>query len=136
MTCGHCKKEFCWLCLKKYNSKHYLWWNIRGCPGMQYADESHLHNKYLYCLKHLGKKLIVFLGYFLLFLLLSPFIILLFILFVIWAPMVFWYVNHKYESCGCFKISVMITLFLLSPAASPICLLISPCLIYKIHDEF
>ena len=38
MTCGKCKKEFCWLCKNKYSGNHYGINNFCGCPGMQYSE--------------------------------------------------------------------------------------------------
>lgn len=38
MTCTRCHYEFCWLCSRKYSSKHYEWYNFCGCPSMQYRN--------------------------------------------------------------------------------------------------
>jgi len=37
MTCGKCRFEFCWLCGGKYSVRHFDWYNLFGCPGMQYS---------------------------------------------------------------------------------------------------
>jgi ariadne-1 len=37
MKCVNCNYEFCWLCMKKYISDHYAYYNFRGCPGMRYG---------------------------------------------------------------------------------------------------
>lgn len=37
MTCARCKYNFCWICLGKYSSNHYEWYNVFGCPKMQYS---------------------------------------------------------------------------------------------------
>ena len=37
MTCSRCHYQFCWICLGKYGSKHYDWYNPFGCSGMQYS---------------------------------------------------------------------------------------------------
>lgn len=39
MTCYHCKQEFCWLCRSKCQHSHYRWYNIFGCPDMQFSDQ-------------------------------------------------------------------------------------------------
>ena len=36
MTCVICKYEFCWICLKKYTSNHFAYWNFCACPGLQH----------------------------------------------------------------------------------------------------
>lgn len=38
MTCSRCRHQFCWLCRGKYSANHYLWYNIFGCPKMQYQQ--------------------------------------------------------------------------------------------------
>lgn len=40
MTCVQCKYQFCWICRRKYTTKHYLWWNLLGCPQMQNNAEN------------------------------------------------------------------------------------------------
>jgi len=37
MTCVKCHYQFCWLCMRKYSSHHYSWWNICGCPRMLFG---------------------------------------------------------------------------------------------------
>lgn len=37
MTCIRCHYQFCWICLGKYGENHYKWFNVCGCPGMQYS---------------------------------------------------------------------------------------------------
>ena len=34
--CTRCNYDFCWLCRGKYNQYHYKWFNILGCPNMQF----------------------------------------------------------------------------------------------------
>jgi hypothetical protein len=38
MKCINCNYEFCWLCLKEYESIHYALYNFRGCPGMRFCN--------------------------------------------------------------------------------------------------
>ena len=38
MTCTRCHYEFCWLCSRKYSTKHYEWYNLCGCPSMQHRN--------------------------------------------------------------------------------------------------
>mmetsp|Transcript_21067 Transcript_21067/g.54752 ORF Transcript_21067/g.54752 Transcript_21067/m.54752 type:complete len:688 (-) Transcript_21067:509-2572(-) len=42
MQCPHCRKNWCWLCGRAVDSdvfpRHFKWWNIAGCPGLQMID--------------------------------------------------------------------------------------------------
>lgn len=40
MTCANCSHQFCWICMGKYSSIHYVLWNFCGCiskASLQYA---------------------------------------------------------------------------------------------------
>ncbi|CAD8060961.1 unnamed protein product [Paramecium primaurelia] len=37
IICSQCKYQFCWLCKQKYTIYHFKYYNIFGCPGMQYS---------------------------------------------------------------------------------------------------
>jgi hypothetical protein len=37
MSCTKCNYQFCWLCLGRYSTVHYAWWNMLGCPKQQYS---------------------------------------------------------------------------------------------------
>ena len=39
MTCPRCHYQFCWICLGEYSLRHFQWYNILGCPNMQYSED-------------------------------------------------------------------------------------------------
>ena len=40
MLCINCNYSFCWLCMKRYTDDHYALYNVRGCPGMRFENDS------------------------------------------------------------------------------------------------
>ena len=38
MHCTRCNYDFCWLCMRHYKPDHYKWYNIFGCPLMQFQQ--------------------------------------------------------------------------------------------------
>ena len=49
MTCTRCNFEFCWRCLQKMTPKHYMWFNLFGCPNVDSEQNimSSFKNKFL-----------------------------------------------------------------------------------------
>lgn len=42
VKCSNCNYQFCWLCLREYESDHYAIYNVSGCPGMKYGKNCFL----------------------------------------------------------------------------------------------
>lgn len=40
MTCSKCGFGWCWICRGKYRRGHFSSWNIFGCPGGQFTENS------------------------------------------------------------------------------------------------
>ena len=41
MTCAKCNSSWCWICAGKIRGdSHFETWNIFGCPGAQFSDDS------------------------------------------------------------------------------------------------
>lgn len=51
MTCSRCKYQFCWLCCKKYSTNHYAFFNLFGCPNMQYSQMRSFRSSILQIIK-------------------------------------------------------------------------------------
>lgn len=52
MHCTRCNYDFCWICRRKYtNPNHYVWYNIFGCPKMQYQQFGTKTNMMFQCIK-------------------------------------------------------------------------------------
>lgn len=37
VKCSNCNYQFCWLCMREYESDHYAIYNVSNCPGMKYG---------------------------------------------------------------------------------------------------
>ena len=117
MTCSRCHYQFCWICLGQYSSRHYEWFNLFGCPNMQYSRIRIPFKCYFLC------KIIKFLLVFLLYLIaaaiglaLSPIFI---VVLAAVAPFKLFYSDWKpshHRKCArivykiCFPICVIILL--------------------------
>lgn len=42
MTCAHCRADWCWICGQQLGdvTEHFAAWNLLGCPGYQFVDDS------------------------------------------------------------------------------------------------
>lgn len=134
MTCGKCHFEFCWLCGGKFSQKHYEWYNIFGCPGMQYI---HLERRGLFriYLERIARALC--------FIIIFPIIVaglvmglpLAIVLTGLFGPLIKYRESSYDGDCGIKEFFIQLFIFLLSIVFLPISvvLLIFPgsCIIIK-----
>lgn len=139
MTCGKCHFEFCWLCGGHYSSKHYEWYNIFGCPGMQY---SHLDRRGLFRI-YLERVARVLCFIFILPIIIAGLAIglpLALVLTGLFGPLIKYRENNMEENCGVKEFFIQLLIFLLSIVFLPlsVLLLIFPgsCIILRsVHNE-
>jgi len=50
MSCSRCGHQWCWMCKGDYNSNHFAWWNLWGCPAAQEGGLACLGDDRFFCL--------------------------------------------------------------------------------------
>lgn len=91
MDCTSCKYEFCRICLREKTINHYEWYNIFGCPKMQFSKIG-----CLFCFSNCRWLCIILKAIILILFLLCSFIVIE-LGFILYAPILA--IKHPFESC-------------------------------------